>query len=603
MSRSARPVIALSALVLIALAGCQHSADTGASSALVGAPPAPRWPEQPIAVIDGVEQPSGPAQGDPRVIASILRQSRVDSRVMSTLKELTDAGPRLTGSSGLDRAENWAVDRFQSYGVTARREAWGEVATRFDRGPSRGTVFITKDPAPQRQPERTELENAAPPPLEWTEGRQMQLSWLSWSRGTAGPVRGRAIRLPQSEEEYARLKSEGKLKGAWVMLPSQRVAGQRAMRGRVQSYFESRAEAREKMAKGEWTLAQVPLRDRLAFDEVAGFISSSRDERVWTGGLRGWRERAADQIPPDVHAVVRQSDYDFVNSRLADGEQVELELDLQATITPGPFTQYNVVAEIPGSTRPGEVIIISGHLDSWDGPGSQGAIDNGTGSAVTLESARLLANAFRETGLRPARTIRFVLWGGEEQGLLGSARYVEQLKERGELDGVSVMLNDDGGTNWQGGITPADNMIDQLAAASSPVNNQFWSSTDQRWMNVNLKRGGAAIRTHGSSDHAPFNRAGVPGFFWDEVGRADYPFGWHTQNDKFDLAIPEYLVQSAANSAIIAYNMAMDGSLLARAQPAEIGPIRDMGPNLPAQRSQGGDFDSHGHDHDHDHDH
>lgn len=129
--------------------------------------------------------------------------------------------------------------------------------------------------------------------------------------------------------------------------------------------------------------------------------------------VSGWRERKADDIPSDVHIVVRLSDYDFINSRLADEEPFELEVNLEQKLEKGPIPRYNTIAEIPGTDKADEVVIISAHMDSWDGPGSQGCTDNGTGSSTTLEAARILA----AVGAKPRRTIRFVNWTGEEQGL------------------------------------------------------------------------------------------------------------------------------------------------------------------------------------------
>jgi len=211
-----------------------------------------------------------------------------------------------------------------------------------------------------------------------------------------------------------------------------------------------------------------------------------------------------------------------------------------------------------GTEFPDEVIIISAHLDSWDGPGSEGSTDNGTGSSVTLEAARILA----AVGAKPKRTIRFVNWTGEEQGLLGSEAYVERIKDH--WPNISACFVDDGGTNYQGGLGAADFMVEFLAAATAPINNQFYSETDKKWLNVNIRHSGKKIETHGSSDHASFNAVGIPGFFWDETGRADYGYGWHTQHDTLELAIPEYLMQSATNSALVAYRLACAPSLLPR---------------------------------------
>lgn len=300
----------------------------------------------------------------------------------------------------------------------------------------------------------------------------------------------------------------------------------------------------------------------------AGFISASLDERVWTTRPNNWRDLDLDNLPTDIEVSVRRSDYDTINSRLADGQDVYARFDLPHTIEPGPAPAYNTIAEIPGTVWPDEVVIVSAHIDSWDGPQSLGTTDNGTGSAVVLEAARLLAQA----GARPKRTIRFILWTGEEQGLLGSSAYVGTLSEE-ERSKISAVFVDDGGTNYEGGIPAADHMVNYLAAATAPLNGVFYSETDGQHLNVNIRPTGEKIKTHGGSDHAPFNKVGVPGFFWDEIGRANYGVGWHTQNDRLDLAIEEYLVQSSACMAITAYNLACAPALLPREPSEKPGPV------------------------------
>ncbi|MEZ6163847.1 MAG: M20/M25/M40 family metallo-hydrolase [Phycisphaerales bacterium] len=298
---------------------------------------------------------------------------------------------------------------------------------------------------------------------------------------------------------------------------------------------------------------------RVLSENPHGFISSSKDERVWTTSSNNWRERKLGDYPQDVEVNVRESDYDYLAARTMEGVEFTVEFDLNNKLTAGPFPVYNVIAEIPGTEKPEEVIIISAHIDSWDGPGSMGTTDNGTGTSVTIEAARILA----AVGAKPKRTIRFALWGGEEQGLLGSKGYIESLSEE-ELANISAAFVDDGGTNYQGGIPAADFMVEYLAAATAPINGVFYSETDGQHLDVNIRPTGEKIDTHSGSDHAAFNRAGVPGFFWDEVGRAEYGYGWHTQNDTLDLAIEEYLMQSATNAAIVAYNLANAPDLLPR---------------------------------------
>ncbi len=295
----------------------------------------------------------------------------------------------------------------------------------------------------------------------------------------------------------------------------------------------------------------------------AGFLGSSRDERVWTTSARGWRELSLDKIGKDTEYSIRQSDYDFINSRIYDGVPIEVEINGAASFTPGPIPVYNTVAEIRGTEFPNEIVIVSAHLDSWDGPGSQGTLDNGTGSSVTLEAARILMAA----NAKPKRTIRFVLWTGEEQGLLGSRSYVDRHKD--DLPHISAVFVDDGGTNYEGGAPVTTDMAEMMAAATAPTNGLFYDEVEKKWMDVNIRKVGDTLPRGGGSDHASFNAVGVPGFFWDEVGRSDYGYGWHTQNDKLDLAIPEYLRQSATNAAITAYNLACAPTMLPRVKTTE----------------------------------
>lgn len=539
-------------------------AGAAASAAPVAAGGQGRSASMWTAIVDGKPVPAPEiAMGDAETIKRIIREGRDHSRVMETITHLTTKiGPRLTGSTRVTMANNWARDQFAAWGLSnPRLEQWGTIPVGFDRGPSTAKVLLKDE---KKNDDGTNTTT-------WNTAREMEFSWLSWQAGTAGPVRGKVVKAPTTDEEYAKVKES--LKGAWVLLDPPPPVGQRGIRSRLGTSYEQRNEARAKVAAGE-KVESIPLPQRMIFDDIAGFISTSRDERAWTGAVPKWRELSMDAIPRDVHVSVRLSDYDFINSRLTDKEPIEVEIDAKATFNAGPVPVYNTIAEIPGTQWPEQVVIISAHLDSWDGPGSQGATDNGTGSSVTMEAARILAAA----GVRPKRTIRFCLWTGEEQGLLGSKGYVET--HTSELAGISAVFVDDGGTNTQGGLGVPDVAVPMMAAATAPTNNLFWSSTDGKWLNVNIHGTGAKILSHGGSDHASFNAVGVPGFFWDEIGRSDYGHGWHTQFDKVDLAIPEYLKQSATNSAIVAYNLACADELLPRA-PVEVQPRERSG--MPAQ--------------------
>lgn len=607
-------------------------------------------------IIDG-EQTSIPniKMGNSGTIIKIIDEGKNNSQVLASLTEMCETfGPRLTGSASLENAQRWARAEFESFGMSnAHLHQWGEVETRFDRGPSTGRVLLQgrkgKDPK---------------------EVRTLEFSTLAWTQGTDGPTTGSVIHLPTTMEEYE--SNAGSYANAWVLL-APNYAGRGGIRSTgflMRERMDERHEIRFNLnaptepvmvdvdsnnwkgsfdyhgtavpatfvldesgdivtgsmdirnfssgpiseftrdgdivtfkwkhdmgtsnieltfdgntAKGVSKSAsgnEFPLNFTQASAEAAeeeqteadtktavmaavlaenpnGFVSSSKDERVWTTSSNNWRERKLADYPTDIEINVRESDYDYLASRINEGVDIQVEFDLDHNLAEGPYPVYNVIAEIPGTQYPEQVVIISAHMDSWDGPGSQGTTDNGTGTAVTIEAARILMAA----GVKPKRTIRFALWAGEEQGLLGSKAYIESLSED-ELAKISAAFVDDGGTNYEGGIPAADFMVDYLAAATAPINGVFYSETDGEFLNVNIRPTGDKIDTHGGSDHAAFNKVGVPGFFWDEEGRADYGKGWHTQNDKIDLAIEEYLMQSATNAAIVAYNLASAPGMLPR---------------------------------------
>lgn len=520
----------------------------------VAAPFNPADDRAAYAIIDG-ERAEVPriAMGEAAVVEAIIDEGSQRNRVMDHLTYLCDEiGARLTGSTACEEANHWVAEQFKAWGLeNVHQDEWGEIGVRFDRGPSVGKVVRAR-----------ELDDdEGNPYTDWLTVRELEFTTLAWSPGTAGPVRGHVVKMPADEDAYWEVKDT--LEGAWVLLPApQRQRGIRGSSGSMNGRLAQLGEARQKVAAGEEDIEDLALFERVAFDGVAGFISTSRDDRVWTTSARGWREMSYYNLPRDIIIDITTEDYDYINSRVFDGEDIELVFDLRHHFSEGPIKVYNTVGEIRGTEKPDEVVIVSAHLDSWNGPGSQGTVDNGTGSAVTMEAARILAT----TGAKPKRTIRFILWTGEEQGLLGSRDYVRRLQESGEIEKISAVFVDDGGTNYEGGLNGTAEMTDWLAAATAPVNGVFYSEVDGEYLDVNIKTLDS-FPTRGGSDHASFVRAKVPGFFWDEVGRANYRYAWHTQRDRLDQAIEEYLVQSATCAAVTAYNIACAPGLLPR--PAE----------------------------------
>lgn len=459
------------------------------------------------------------AQGAPEVVQSLIEEGTERSQVWSTLEDLClNIGPRLTGSAGLERASVWARGRFQDYGLSnAHLWKWGEVPVRFDRGPS-------------------SVKMVAPDELDF------EFTTRAWAPGTDGPMRGRVVKMPTTREELEAVRAD--LPGAWILENAS--ARRRRMRDQSREEREDGRKAREEIAEA------------IEAAGIAGKLQPSRNDQVVTGGVRNWLDLTMDTLPTERAIAIRKKDAAAIEERLEEGAVVELEADLVHWFTEGPFPVFDVIAEIPGTEFPDEVVIISAHLDSWNGPGSQGCQDNGTGATVMVEAARILA----AVGVQPRRTIRVCLWSGEEQGLYGSRKYAEWLRDTGQMDGVSACFVDDGGTGYQGGLVCTEAMEPMLSTAIAAVNERF----PEMPISVSVQD---KMPSGGSSDHASFNRLGVPGFYWTEKGLTgrearDYRFVWHTQNDTTRYAVKDNLVQSAVCSAVTAYNLAMADTILPR---------------------------------------
>lgn len=275
-----------------------------------------------------------------------------------------------------------------------------------------------------------------------------------------------------------------------------------------------------------------------------------------TGGR--WTGKTYANHPGVPQIIVRRSDADRVLFEINSGKHPVLEIGADNRWLPGPVKQYNVVADLPGTEKPDELVIVSGHFDSWNGPGSQGACDNGTGAMTAMEAARILS----KVGAKPKRTIRFILWSGEEQGLYGSAGYVKRHPE--ELPKISAVLVDDGGTDYHGGFVGIESQKAIFETAFAPVVKAF-PDMPMRFDTVEHPR-------HGSSDQDSFNDVGVPGFFTIEsfnerYDPSNYRYLHHTQHDNLPEAIGPYLVDSSVDHEVVSYSLANLPTLLPRDTP------------------------------------
>jgi hypothetical protein len=437
-----------------------------------------------------------------------LAEAEKDNQVMDHLRELVDGiGPRLTSSSNLSEAVSWAEDRFLDFGIpNVRRVQWGEFPVGFDRRLMQGRVV-----EPIKMP--------------------LILATRAWSPGTDGSERGPLLLGPSNDEELE--ASRGSFQNSWVLLT-----------GTKSPRFDSDADN---------------FRARLGkfFDEegIYGTVRIARNELVLTGGRYkiDWND-----LPTRTQVTIPKEQGRKLAQFLEAGEAVEVEFDLDYQFTEGPIPQWDVLAEIPGSDKADELIIMGGHLDSWDG--ATGTNDNGTGVATTMEAARLLAAAMRETGQQPRRTIRFMLWTGEEQGLLGSLAYIRQHPE--EMERISAVLVHDGGTNYLSGLNATPLLLPLFEEILEPIDRMV-SAYEGDEIRFRIKEVDTLPLGIGS-DHDSYLRSGVPGFFWNQAGESNYTYVHHTQHDIYDNAVPRYEEHSAKVIAMSAWRLANMDQMLPR---------------------------------------
>jgi carboxypeptidase Q len=479
---------------------------------------------------------SGPTKPDPlsEMDAKILAQVKADEpELKANLEFLSDhIGPRLTGSEQLDRASRWMLARFQQLGLAnAHQEAWS-IANRWTRGPATGRVFLSAEAKPGEAATSLNLTMA-------TGG------WSPATDGTVkGPVVGVAIEKVEDLQQY-----KGKLNGAIIVL--NRPVELRAPQNPLLTPWgeETIPIAFPKSDKPLDFAAYMKLRTtELTFfaEEKAAAVLIGSEK--WFGLLNmsvSGRDYKPGMIPA---AYVAREDFTLL-WRLLDSGAIQAEVNIGGNFSGKPAEVYNTVAEITGSEKPDEVVIIGAHLDSWDL--GTGATDNGTGSTAVLEAAR----ALKKSGVKPKRTIRFVLFTGEEQGLNGSKAYVT--KHQDELKKISAVLVHDSGTgkvltiglmgNYEARET-IDGVLYPLARAKE------------------IALAEATLRKEGGTDHVPFDEAGVPGF-WCVQEIADYDKTHHSQADTLDRVRWDDVAEGAQVLAAFAYNVAELPELLPRKAP------------------------------------
>lgn len=462
-----------------------------------------------------------PLTVDTAGVGALLDEGMNRSEVMKNLAYLSDViGPRLTGSPAARAANDWTMQRFQQYGLSAHLEQWNFGGT-WTRGPMWAHLV---------SPRAHDLVAA---------------SW-AWCPGTGGkPVRGPVVRIDASNAESL-AANRARVKGAWVMLtppslvwnndgPPMTAADSQRQRDFFRRLFGPPA-GLDSVQRAIITQFRndLPflLRNAGALGEV---VDAGKEQDLLN--MSG----SPNRIYPYPRIVVSHEDYAMLDRLLGTGTTPQIEASISNGMTTDSVPQWNTVAEIKGTTIPGEVVIVGAHLDSWD-LGS-GTTDNGTGSMATLEAARILGRS----GVKPKRTIRFVLFTGEEQGLIGSRKYAET--HAAEADSIQAVIVLDNGA---GAITGQ-------ALQGRPDLYYLWRALLRPVHDLNADTVTDAMK--GGTDHLSFLPYGVPGFNFNQITRG-YNHTHHSQSDTYDKAIDGDLRQASTVIAVSALELAnLDGMI------------------------------------------
>lgn len=485
---------------------------------------------------------------DVSVINKIKDEEQKNSQVMDLAFHLTDvSGPRLTASPGFMKAAEWAKNTLASWGLTnASLEPWGD----FGKGWQQEKCYVA-----MTKPYYAPLIAYA---RAWTGSTEKKML-------TSDIVLINANDSATLVQQYT-----GKLKGKIVML---------MMNDTLHPSFTPDAErfadsTLDKMAKAQPQNRQggnQPFRGNPAFAARQAFqraltnlyntekpaliltmLARGTDGTVF---VQGGGSYGKDQPEASASVVLSSDDYLRLQRLVKAGEPVELEADVKTKFFISDTKGYNVVAEIPGSDPQlkDQIVMLGGHLDSWHA--GTGATDNAAGCAVMMETVRLI----KTLGLQPKRTIRIVLWSGEEQGLFGSRNYVKNhfgdpatMQLTPGQAKVSAYYNLDNGTGKIRGV---------YLQGNDKVRDLF-----QSWLTPFNDMGASAVTINntGGTDHLSFDAVGIPGFQFIQDPIEYNARTHHSNMDTYDHLVPEDLKQAATIVAAFVFNTAQRSEMIPR---------------------------------------
>lgn len=463
------------------------------------------------------------------VIRNIVKEAEENSQLEMLAHELLDGiGPRLVGTPQMNNAHNWAVEKFKSWGISAENQQWGEW-----RGWERGVTHI----------------DMVQPRLQSLHGRQ-----LAWSPGTKKKgVTAEVILLPEVSDSISFQEWLPNVKGKFVMVSMNQPTGRPDYNWEefaTEPSFEKMKQEREEQMRA-WgekfkTIGYNPRTLAVALENAgaAGIVGSN-----WSRGFGA--NKIFGAYTKEVPTLdISLEDYGMLYRLAENGSKPEIKVVAQSKEL-GMVPTFNTIAEIKGTEKPEEYVILSAHFDSWDG--GTGATDNGTGTIVMMEAARLLKKMYPN----PKRTILIGLWGSEEQGLNGSRAFVEDNPEI--VENVQSVFNQDNGTGRVVNISGGG-----FLHAYDYVSRWLENVPDTISDHIETSFPGSPAR--GGSDYASFVAAGAPAFSLSSLSWSYWNYTWHTNLDTYDKIVFDDVRNNAILTAVLAYMASEDPERTSREQ-------------------------------------
>lgn len=467
------------------------------------------------------------AQPSKPVVDSIIKEATENSQLEQLGYELMDViGPRLVGTPQMEKAHNWAVGKYKNWGIEARNEKWGEW-----RGWERGITHV----------------DMVHPRVQSLEATQ-----LAWSPATKGNgVTAELVIVPDLQDSVAFKKWLPSVKGKLVMISMMQPTGRPdynwqefALKESMEKMKASRTQMTEawskRISKTGHTARTLP--QALEKAGAAGIVMSN-----WSGGFGVNKIFGANTTKiPTIDVALE--DYGMLFRMVENGAKPKIKIQASSKNL-GKMPAFNTIAEIKGSEKPNEYVILSAHFDSWDG--GTGATDNGTGTIMMMEVMRVLKKMYPN----PKRTILVGHWGSEEQGLNGSSAFVEDHPEI--VKNIQAVFNQDNGTGRVANISGQGflNAYDYLGRWMAPVPQAITSE---------IKTTFPGFPGGGGSDHASFVAAGAPAFMLGSLSWSYGNYTWHTNRDTYDKIVFDDVRSNVILAAILTYMASEDPETASR---------------------------------------